>query len=217
VQHLRRVVVLAESTAATRADRDQARRDQLEAYFQLGRALSFDNNLKDAEVWFQKMHDQAERWRAEQPGNTRTRDLLSTSYRKLGDVRKLTGQLAAARADYIKAIALGREVVAVEPSIVEFKLHLGLALDDLAMTQLRLGQIRDAGPPEEQAEQLFSELAKADPDDLASQLRLIQIRLNRGRVRAGPASSCHGHGAAADRARQPGPARTRRQARRPSP
>ena len=128
------------------------------------------------------MHDLAERWRAEDPGDSQTRDLLSTSYRKLGDVRKLTGELAAARADYVKAIDLGREVLKAEPANPEFKRHLGLALDDLAMTLRRLGQISEAGPPEQQAEQLCAELAEADPDDLGDQVRLIQTRLNRGRV-----------------------------------
>ncbi len=69
-----------------------------------------------------------------------------------------------------------------EPTNTEFKIHLGLALDDLAMTLRRLGQMPEAGPREQQSEQLFAELAQADPDDLANQLRLIQIRLNRGRV-----------------------------------
>ena len=40
----------------------------------------------------------------------------------------------------------------------------------------------EAGPPEQQAEQLFAELTQADPDELANQLRLIQMRLNRARV-----------------------------------
>jgi tetratricopeptide (TPR) repeat protein len=182
VQHLRRVVDLAETTAPIRPDRGQARRAQLEAYFRLGRGLSFDDNLEDAEAWFQKMRDLAERWHAEEPGNTQTRDLLSTSYRKLGDMRKFTGDLVAARADYLKAINLGRGVLEAEPANVEFKLHLGLALDDLAMTLRRLGEIPEAGPPERQAEPLFAELAQADPDDLAIQLRLIQTRYNRARV-----------------------------------
>ena len=107
---------------------------QLEAYFRLGRALGFDHNLRDAEFWFQKMHDLAERSGAFEPGNHQTHDLLAISYRKLGDVRKLTGNLAAARADYVKAVNLGRQVVKAEPANLEFKIHLGLALDDLAMT-----------------------------------------------------------------------------------
>ena len=111
-----------------------------------------------------------------------THDLLAISYRKLGDVRKLTGNLAAARADYVKAVDLGRQVVKAEPANLEFKIHLGLALDDLAMTLRRLGQMPEAGPPEQQAEQLFAELTQADPDELANQLRLIQMRLNRARV-----------------------------------
>ena len=182
VEHLRRVVVLAETTAEFRPDRGQSRRALLEAYFRLGRALGFDNNFKEAQVWLLKMQNLAERSRAEDPGDSQTRDLLSTSYRKLGDVRKLTGELAAARADYVKAIDLGREVLKAEPANPEFKRHLGLALDDLAMTLRRLGQISEAGPPEQQAEQLCAELAEADPDDLGDQLRLIQTRLNRGRI-----------------------------------
>jgi tetratricopeptide (TPR) repeat protein len=182
VQHLRRVVEIAETTAAIQPDHGEARRAQLEAYFRLGRALGFDHNLKDAEVWFQKMHDLAERWGTLEPGNNQAHDLLAISYRKLGDVRKLTGNLAAARADYVKAVALGHQVVKAEPANAEFKIHLGLALDDLAMTLRRLGQIPEAGPPEQQSEQLFAELAQADPDELANQLRLIQTRLNRARV-----------------------------------
>jgi hypothetical protein len=40
----------------------------------------------------------------------------------------------------------------------------------------------EAGPPEQQSEQLFAALAQADPDELANQLRLIQTRLNRARL-----------------------------------
>ncbi len=71
VQHLRRVVEIAEATAPIHPDRGQARRAQLEAYFRLGRALGFDHNLSDAEVWFQKMHDLAERWAPSSRATTR--------------------------------------------------------------------------------------------------------------------------------------------------
>ncbi len=53
VQHLRRVVELAETTAPLRADLGQARRVQLEAYFRLGRALGYEHKFNDAELWLQ--------------------------------------------------------------------------------------------------------------------------------------------------------------------
>ncbi len=158
----------------------RARHARLEAYFRLGRAYSFGRDLKVADVWFRKMHDLAERWSEMEPANTLARDLLSTSHRKLADVRKIAGEYAAARVEYLKAIALGDELVAVEPANREIKQHLALALDDLALTLRRMGRLAEAGIPSRRAEQLFGELVKSDPDDIDNQVRVVQTQFNFG-------------------------------------
>ncbi len=180
VQHLQRVVDLAEQTAELNPDRGQVRSTLLEAYFRLGRAHSFNRDLDQGEIWFRKMHDLAEQWSEEEPGNIRTRDLLSTSYRKLADVRKLSGDNAAARTDYLKAIKLDRALVLADPLNPDIKLHLALALDDLATTLRRLGQLTEAEPYAQESEKLYIELVHADPDDVDNQVRLLQTQYNCG-------------------------------------
>ena len=58
------------------ASQSKVRRAVLEAYFRLGRALGFDNNFKEAQVWLLKMQDLAERSRDEgrQRADERQRD-----------------------------------------------------------------------------------------------------------------------------------------------
>src|SRR5262249_17548659 len=102
----RRVVAMAESITAAWPGHEQARRDLIEVFLQLGRAHSFAYTqlgrahslalpeFGTAEDWFRKMQHLAERWAAEEPGNNQARDLLSRSYCKLGDLRKCpTGRL----------------------------------------------------------------------------------------------------------------------------
>ena len=105
------VVLLAEKDAEINPDRPQARAALLEAYFRLGRAYGFDRDLEQAELWFRKMESLAERWIADEPANVLARDQLATSHRKIADVRKLAGDDVAARAEYVKAVDLGRELL----------------------------------------------------------------------------------------------------------
>jgi eukaryotic-like serine/threonine-protein kinase len=180
VEHLERVVELAERAAEINPDRAQVRSTLLEAYFRLGRAYSFNRDLDQGEIWFRKMHDLAERWDREEPGNVRTLDLLSTSYRKLADVRKLAGDNAAARIDYLKAIELDRSLLLADAENLDVKLHLALALDDLGTTLRRLGELDDAETHALQAETLFVELVRADPEDIDNRVRLVQTQYNCG-------------------------------------
>ncbi|MGO9466039.1 MAG: protein kinase domain-containing protein [Isosphaeraceae bacterium] len=180
VQYFRRVVDLAEMNMKINPDRAAARGALLDAYFRLGRAYGFNRELDSSAVWFAKMQHLAERWRQEEPENTLPRDLLSTSYRKLADVWKLSGDAASARGDYLKAVKLGKAVVLAEPANLDYKLHLALALDDLAASQHRLGQFDEASARTRQSEQLFSELVQADPEDVDNQIRLVQTRYHLG-------------------------------------
>jgi tetratricopeptide (TPR) repeat protein len=128
------------------------------------------------------MQQLAQRWAQDEPDNTLPRDLLSASYRKLAVCWKLGGDDASARGDYLKAVALGTDLLAAEPANLDYKLHLAQALDDLATTQHRLGQLDQASPRLRQAEQLFAELVKADPEDVDNQVRWVQTRYNLGRL-----------------------------------
>jgi len=182
VQNFRRVVELAERNAATNPDRSSTGAALLDAYFRLGRAYGFDRKLDEAAAWFSKMQRFAQRWADDEPTSTLPRDLLSTAYRKLADVAKLRGDNATARGDYLRAVALGTKLIAAEPANLDYKLHLAQALDDLATTQYRLGQLNQASAHLRQAEQLFSELVMADPEDVDNHVRLDQSQYNLGRV-----------------------------------
>jgi tetratricopeptide (TPR) repeat protein len=182
VANFERAVSLAELNVRINPDRASAREILLDAHFCLGRAYGFDRKLGESAVWFSRMRQEAERWVQDEPDKTLPRDLLSTSYRKLADCWKLGGDPARARKDYLKAVALGTDVVAAEPANLEYKLHLALALDDLAATQRRLGRLDEALPRQRHAVQLFSELVKADPEDVDNQVRLVQTRFNLGRL-----------------------------------
>ncbi len=174
-----RVVKLAESIAGNpAADRLVARRGQIEAYLQLGRVYNYLGAAAPAETWFHKMHDLAERWVRDDPLNTRAKDLLAISYRKLADVRKLANQLDAARDDYLRAIDLNREILAIEPLDFGYKTDLAVALEDLAGVESRRGQAGTARALFHEAEQLFGELAETDPENLRTRLRLARTENN---------------------------------------
>ena len=180
IRHFHEVVRLAEGDPLDNRDTARARATLLEAYFRLGRAYGFDRELDQGEVWFRKMENFAERWIADEPANVLARDQLSTSHRKIADMRKLAGDDVAARAEYVKAVDLSRELLLAEPANLDVKLHLALALDDQGMTLWRLGLLEEGAPLERQAEQLFSQLVEADTDDVDNLLRLHQTQYHRG-------------------------------------
>ena len=180
VNHFLHVVALAEKSAELNPNYGQAQGTLLEAYFRLGRAYGFHRDLDRADIWFRKMHDLAEKWAALEPDNILARDLLATSFRKLGDIRKLAGDDLAARAEYAQAIVLGRKLLLADPANRDVKLHLALALDDQAMTLRRLGRLEEAGPLSRQAEQLFIELVQTDPEDIDNRMRLLQTQFHCG-------------------------------------
>jgi tetratricopeptide (TPR) repeat protein len=182
VEHCLQVVPLAEHDALINPDRGEARLAMLEAYFRLGRAYSFDRALDQAEVWFRKMETLAEQWIADEPASVLARDQLATSHRKIADVRKLAGDDIAARAEYTKAVKLGEELLRADPTNLDVKLHLALALDDQAMTLSRLGLLEDAAPLAKDAERYFSDLVKTDPDDVDNRVRLYQTQYHLGCV-----------------------------------
>jgi tetratricopeptide (TPR) repeat protein len=182
VEHFRQAVLLTEQPALEDPDKAQARAALLEAYFRLGRAYGFDRDIEQGEVWFRKMESLATRWIAQEPTNVLARDQLSTSHRKIADMRKLAGDDVGARAEYVKAVDLSRELLMAEPANNDVKLHLALALDDQGMTLSRLGSLDQAAALERQAQQLFEQLVKADPEDIDNQLRLHQTEFNAGCV-----------------------------------
>jgi serine/threonine protein kinase len=180
VAHCRQVVQFTEKDALNNPDRGQSWAGLLEAYFRLGRAYSFDRDLEEAELWFRKMESLAERWIREEPANVLARDQLATSHRKIADVRKIAGDLVAARAEYLKAIKLGQDLLAEDRTNPEIKLHLAQALDDQAMTLRRLGLLEDAAPLERKAEAFFSELVQNDSEDVDNRMRLHQTQYHLG-------------------------------------
>ncbi|HEV3166333.1 MAG TPA: serine/threonine-protein kinase, partial [Isosphaeraceae bacterium] len=178
IDYFQRVVDLAEGIVQTDPIREGARRALLEAYLQLGRAYSFALDLNSAETWFHKMHDSAENWASEEPQNWQVKDLLASSYRKLGDVRKLSHDPEPARRDYLKAIAIGREILAAEPGTVAYKGHLAIALDDLAGVSFHQGRVEEARSLYQEAGRLFNEQAEADPESSDAQHWLLRAQFN---------------------------------------
>jgi hypothetical protein len=122
------------------------------------------------------MHQVAERWVRDEPGNRVALDLLASSYRKLADELPLVGDHVAARADYLKAIEIGRKVLADEPGNMVFQRHLGIALEDLAGVAYTEHSIAEARSLYGEAERLFLAESEADPDVLDTQFRLIRAQ-----------------------------------------
>ena len=170
---LRKVVALSERIADREPNRPGVRRGLIDAYLQLGRAYGFNHERSAAEDWFRKMHDEAERWVADEPDNTLALDLLATSFRKLGDERKLVKDYEGARANYIRAIEINRQLVADEPGSVEFPHHLAVALEDFAEVAYSQGRIAEARSLFEESERRFAEQVEADPENRDVQFRLI--------------------------------------------
>ena len=88
----------------------------------------------------------------------------------------------AARDNYLKAIAIGHEVLAADPGNFIFKRHLATAADDLAGVAQSQGQIAEARALFEEAQRLLAEQVEADPEDLESQFRLVRVELRLARL-----------------------------------
>ena len=175
----RNAVMMAESIAADRPGDTAARRDLIEAYLQLGRAHSFADESADAGVWYRKMHDLADRWVREEPGQNQARDFLASSLRKLGDLQKLFDKdYAGAAKTYRSAIDIGRALVKAEPDSDPFKTHLAIALDDLGGVEKQSGRMDEARRLFGEAEGLFAEVVARDPENLESRLLLLHALHN---------------------------------------
>jgi tetratricopeptide (TPR) repeat protein len=153
---------------------ESGRRGLIEAYFQIGRAESFSNEAAPAEISFRKMHDLAQRWTWDEPGNHQAHDLLASSYRKLADVKKLFARdLASAQEYYLSAIAIGRDLVAAEPDNLDYRFHLAIALDDLAGIVQDQRQIPPSRQLFQEAARLFRGVVESDSEPLDYRLRLL--------------------------------------------
>jgi eukaryotic-like serine/threonine-protein kinase len=155
---------------------------QIQAHFQMGRALGFSRQFGESEQWLRKTQALAERWISAEPGNTQAQDMLAACFRKLGDVGKLTNNDVAARRDYLEAIQIGRKLVLAEPTSRELKRNLAMALDDLAGLAHHQRELSEARKLYEEAEQRFVELERADPEDADTQLRLFLVHSGMGKV-----------------------------------
>jgi tetratricopeptide (TPR) repeat protein len=169
-------------------NREDSRQGLLDAYFQLGRTFGYKHELAQAETWFRKTCDLAADWLVREPGNLRFAVTLAASHRKLADMKKLAGDLEAARRDYLQAIAVGRDMMRDQPSHFENKSQLATAIDDLAGVALRQGQVGEARSLYEESQRIFVELETLDPEDQMIQIHLIMggaalARIERGQGR----------------------------------
>jgi tetratricopeptide (TPR) repeat protein len=178
---LRAAVAIAEKIAAHRTHKS-GRQDLIEAHFQLGRAHSFAIEYPQAAEHFRKMQDLASRWVSEEPKNLEARDLLAASYRKLGDLKKFSKDFGGARQDYRRAIDIGRQILKEAPLVFAFKQHLGIGVDDLAGVARAQGQVAEARTLYREAEQIFSDLVEADPENLEPEITLLHTQINQARM-----------------------------------
>jgi eukaryotic-like serine/threonine-protein kinase len=177
--NFQRAVATSGAISMVNPAHDAGRRGLIEAYFQVGRADSFLGESAAAEISFRKMHDLAQNWTWQEPGNHQAYDLLAASYRKLADLKKLfVKDFAGAQQDYLSAIAIGRDLVAAEPDTLEFKFHLAIALDDLAGVVHSQRQIPPARNLFEEAARLFQEVVESDSEPLEYRMRLLHTKFN---------------------------------------
>ncbi len=121
-------------------------------------------------------------WVAEEPGNHQARDLLASSLRKIADIKKFSKDYAGAQEDYMSAIAIGRELVNLEPLNLDFKSHLSTALDDVAQVVRDQHDYESAIQLFQEAEGLIGELVASDPDHLHYRTALLHTQLHRANV-----------------------------------
>ena len=77
------------------------------------------------------------------------------------------------------AITIGRELLGLEPLNSEFKSNLAIALDDLAGVVRDQREFESARRLFQEAEEVFAELVKSDPDHLQYRTRLLHTQLHR--------------------------------------
>ena len=128
------------------------------------------------------MHELAARWVESEPESDTARDLLASSYFRLGRVLRRRNAAAAAGPSYGKAIALAQQVLDKHPKNLEYKFHLALAVIDSAIFALDRKKYTEARPLLEQSERLFEELVAADPEDRENQVWLVHTLYQYGRL-----------------------------------
>ena len=79
----------------------------------------------------------------------------------------------------MRAISIGRELVDLEPLNFDFKFHLSIALDDLAGVESDVRDFEHARWLFQEAERLFMELVKSDPDHLHFRTNVIRTQIRR--------------------------------------
>jgi tetratricopeptide (TPR) repeat protein len=178
-----RAVDIAEEIAED-PERQDGHPGLIEAYLQLGRAYHFGNQLVESEICFRRMQDLAADWVSVEPGNEQAKDLLASSYRKLGDLRKFALDFKAAREAYLTAIKIGEELLQHRPDSFPYKTHLAIALDDLGGIARDQGAIPEARQRFERAVVLFSELVQSDPENLETRIWVMHTQLHLGRLEA---------------------------------
>jgi tetratricopeptide (TPR) repeat protein len=155
----------------------------IEAYHRLGQAQEAQNQrLPEAEKQFRAMHELAARWVESEPDSVAARDLLASSYCRLGRVLRRRNDASAAGTSYRKAIGLAKEVLGRQPKSLEYKFHLALAEINAAIFALDRQEHSDARPLLEQSERLFEELVTADPEDRENQVWLVHVLYQYGRL-----------------------------------
>jgi tetratricopeptide (TPR) repeat protein len=173
----------AQTVEAAKPDEAGARAGLIEAHHHLGRAQEAQNQrLPEAEKQFRAMHELAARWVQSEPESVAARDLLASSYSRLGRVLRRRNDASAAGTSYRRAIELAQEVLGRQPKNLEYKFHLALAVIDSAIFALDRQKYSDARPLLEQSERLFEELVAADPEDRENQVWLVHTLYQYGRL-----------------------------------
>src|SRR5262249_59869796 len=100
-------------------------------------------------------------------------DLLASSHFRMGRMNRLAGRAAAAREEYLKAIALARRLHAAQPDRADLTSHLAMALLDLGTLDARLHEFTEARILYQESLSLWKELVDTDPEDREFQVWLV--------------------------------------------
>ena len=119
--YLQRAVELSAYVVSMAPSLGHARRGQIEATFQLGRAQSFAYDYSEAEKSFQKTRELATRWLADEPRNSQASNMLASCSRKLADMRKFAKDFDGASKLYRDAIAIGERLMIDVPGNTRFQ------------------------------------------------------------------------------------------------
>jgi tetratricopeptide (TPR) repeat protein len=151
---------------------------QTDSYMRLGHAYDWMRRFDQALPAFEKMHNLAKAWVADEPSSVEAKIALAQSFTKLGDVHANSGDVLQGRHNYKEAIAIFRELVAAQPDDEVNISNLQAALTNLGTLELEQHDGARANDLMQEAANLSVAIARADPENVDKQTRMITAQYN---------------------------------------